>query len=303
MEVKSILAFDLDGTLTKRNTYIILPAGLTAILNALNEKGHVSVLVTGKPATYASRVIETNNLIDRGVIAENAGVYRKPGSNTISIYEESTVSAILALRKFLGIGEPGGGVRTITLKGKQHQMPVDPEDISILTFFTDPAPISHRWKFNQSISTDQMYSELRQEIIKNNWSDDLEILPPFPDGGIQIIRKSRTTGKIIDKSLLPEVAALLYDVQSLPPTAMFGDGHNDIPAMTPESITPLTFSNAHPEVIKFVQHKGGFVSRFEAPEGLGVVEGLYWLANRNFFQSDAGFVKELLLKSFNDILR
>ena len=207
----------------------------------------------------------------------------------------------MALRKSLGLEIPGGGLKILNFNGKKHQIPVDPEDISIVTLFTDPKFISHRWIFAQTIATEKVYEYLKELVIKNNWSHDLLVLPPFPDGGIQIIRKS-ITGKTIDKSLLPEVLRLMYDLTELPPIAMFGDGHNDIPAMTPKNIIPLTFINGYPTVKKFVEEKGGFISHSSAPEGLGIIEGLCWLATNNFFQSDSTFIMNLLVDTYPDLL-
>lgn len=302
MSPKSILAFDIDGTLTKRNTYVILPEGLSSILNALNEKGHYCIPVTGKPAAYAVRILETNNLQDKGLIAENGGVYRILGSGKISIYAESNISSIYALKESLGLERQGGGVRNIQINNTSYEAAVDPEDLSILTIFTDPIAVSHRWKYRHSIKADLMCQLLEKHIKENKWDKDLEVLPPFPDGGVQVIRKNRATGKTINKSLLPKIVKVMYKLDSYPPTAMFGDGHNDIPAMTPNTVIPLTFANAHPEVIEFVKKKNGFISQYPSPEGLGVIEGLYWLAKKNFFQSDSKYIAEIIIKQFPQML-
>lgn len=300
MKPNSILAFDIDGTLTKRNTYIILPEGLATVLNTLSEKGHYFLPVTGKPAPYATRIIEINHLVDRGVIAENAGVYRRYESNTVEIYERESVNAIYELKKTLGLTPTAGNLCDVFIEGKVHKIPVDPEDYSIFTLFTDPIFISHRWRFKQTITTEEVFNSLKK-LVQDKWQNQLVVLPPFPDGGIQVIRKTHT-GKIIDKSSIVEVIKIMFDLKNIPPIAMFGDGHNDIPAMTPKEVTALTFSNGHPSVIDFVKKRNGYVSQSPAPENYGVIEGLSWLVKNDFFKEDSNLVQNLLQNTFKEKL-
>jgi len=298
MEPKSVLAFDIDGTLTKRNTYNILPQGLATVLNTLSKAGHFFLPVTGKPIAYVSRLIQTNHLTDRGIIAENAGVYRKPESETIEIFEKESVKAICELKEMLGLVPSAGNICDIFIEGRAHKMPVDPEDHSILTLFTDPKFISHRWQFEQTITTEEVFDFL-QKIVQDKWDDQLKVIPPFPDGGIQVIRKTHT-GRIIDKSLIVDVIKIMFEMTEMPPIAMFGDGHNDVPAMTPKEVTAITFSNAHPLLIDFVKNKKGYISQSLAPDNYGTVEGLYWLVKTNFFKEDSNLVKRILDNTFKD---
>ena len=301
MKPKSILAFDIDGTLTKRNSYIIFPNKLPKMLYDLTQMGHFFVPVTGKPAAYAKRLIETNSLIDSGVIAENAGVFSKPESKKVDIYEKESIHAIYELKKALKLEPEAGNLCNVFINNELHKIPVDPEDYSIFTLFTDPKFISHRWQFEQTISTEEVF-EFLKNLINEKWKNQLVVLPPFPDGGIQVIRKTKS-GRMIDKSLLVELIKIMFDLIDLPPIAMFGDGHNDIPAMTPKEVIPITFSNGHPDVKKFVSEKGGFISQDLAPEKFGVIEGLVWLLKKSFFREDSKFVHGLLLKSYPDIIK
>lgn len=80
---KTILAFDLDGTLVPRNHFEIHPRGLSNLLEDLNNLGHISIPVTGKPAKYASNIFPINKLSNNGIIAENAGVYTLPHTTKV----------------------------------------------------------------------------------------------------------------------------------------------------------------------------------------------------------------------------
>jgi HAD superfamily hydrolase (TIGR01484 family) len=299
-EPKSILCFDLDGTLTPRNKFIIHPEGLNKLLNEISMLGHFVIPVTGKPASYAAQIYTTNNLVDRGIIAENAGVYRVPNCEEIMIYGPS-INEMRALREKLGIGMEKVNVTYILINDKEYEVAIDPGDVSILTVFTDPAHVSHRWDFKHTIQADKLVSSLREIIAVNRWDKFLEVLPSFPDGGVQVIRKDPRTGKSIDKaSLVYALEAMYPNVNNLS-IAMFGDGHNDIPAMSPDHIIPLTFSNAHEDAIQFVKLKKGFVSLLDSPEGLGVIDGIRWLASNNFFGVDSQHVGKLVTNTFPDL--
>ncbi|NMB57457.1 HAD hydrolase family protein [Candidatus Beckwithbacteria bacterium] len=81
-----MLAFDLDGTLTPRNQLVIHPLDLADLLNELSLMGHFVIPVTGKPVDYVAQIFPKNNLIDHGVIVENAEVYRQANSDKIKVY-------------------------------------------------------------------------------------------------------------------------------------------------------------------------------------------------------------------------
>jgi HAD superfamily hydrolase (TIGR01484 family) len=294
---KSILAFDLDGTLTQRNHFEICLEGLGKLLNELSTRGHFVIPVTGKPVSYAEKFLVTNNLIDRGIIAENAGVYREPGDSKIEVYGPS-LEEMLELRKTLGIGIEKVNVTNITLGKKKYEVVVDPDDVSILTIFTDPTYVTHRWSFNHSIDANILVEKIQNIIIANNWEANLVVLPPFPDGAVQIIRKDSVTDQPIDKSSLIFALNAIYPNIGNVPVAMFGDGHNDIPAMTSEKVIPITFANSHNNVLEFVKTKGGYISRFNTPDDLGVVDGLLWLANKDSFGDDSKYFSKLIVERF-----
>jgi len=290
---KSFLCFDLDGTLVPRNQLTIKPDYLTKILNKLSGLGHISIPVTGKPTTYADQIFPLNGLIDSGIIAENAGVYRLPNTNKIEVYGPS-IEQLGALRNCLEIGFDKVNVTTIKLKDNSYEVVIDPGDRSILTVFTDPAHVSHRWQFKHTISAEDVVEQLKNIIHENSWDTNLSVLPPFPDGGVQVIRKDSSTNQPVDKSNLTNVIQTMYPDSHNLPICMFGDGHNDIPAMSDPRVTGLTFSNAHPRVKEFVEQHKGYISPLSAPDNNGILDGLQWLANKNFFTSDTQKVMEIL---------
>lgn len=293
MILRGILAFDIDGTLTQRNQSKITPESLVGVLDHLDKMGYYSVPVTGKPAEYAIRLFAANNLDDRGIIAENSGVYRRPGDQTIEVFG-SSLEEMKSLRFLLGIKDGMGNVLQITLHDKQYDVAVDPEDISILTIFSDPEPVSHRWQFRKSIDALELHDQIQKIISEKDWVNYLEVLPPFPDGAIQVVRKNQITGETVNKSKILEVIGRMYEVSSPLPVAMFGDGHNDIPAMKPNGVIPITFANGDPDVKDVVTNKNGFVAPHPAVEGPGVVEGIFWLADdTSFFGQDSATVKNL----------
>lgn len=299
----SIMGFDVDGTLVPRNRQEIRPAGLTNLLNNVSDLGHHSVLVTGKPVEYASQIYSTNGLVDKGIVGENAGVFRRPGSDLVEVHGPS-LEELKALREIIGIGMDKVNVTKIILKGTEYEVVVDPGDKSILTIFTDPSNVTHRWNFNQSIDAEDLVGKLDNTIKTNGLDRNLAVLEPFPDGAVQVIRKDPTTGKPVDKSsLIATLRAMYPEMDDDINIAMFGDGHNDIPAMTPRKIIPVSFSNAHPDVKRFVSEKGGHLSTHDAPEGLGVIDGLLHLAERMFFGNDSKSIKDLILQAFPSLQR
>lgn len=298
---KTILAFDLDGTITARSHFEISPNGLGELLNNLSDMGHYVIPVTGKPAAYVEKIFSVNNLKDRGIIAENAGVYRKPGSQKIEVYGPS-LNELFSLREKLGIGMDKINVTNLSIDGNLYEAVIDPDDISILTIFTDPNYVLHRWDFKHSIDVNVLIEKIQNIILNNKWENNLIVLPPFPDGAMQVIRKDPNTQQSIDKSLISYVVGTMYPNSENIPIVMFGDGHNDILAMTPDNIIAITFANADEDVIKFVQAKGGFISKHNAPDGLGVVDGLLWLAKNNFFKENSEKIKKLIVKSFPKVI-
>jgi hypothetical protein len=290
LKPKTVLGFDLDGTLVERNKTEVRPEWLLPILNELDRMGHFSVPVTGKPSAYAMRILTENSLQHRGVIAENAGVYLRPGGTEPLVFGPG-LEAVSELRELLGIHELG--VTRIIIDGQAHEMVVDPEDASILTLFSRADAVRHRWEFHQTIGTEDLWEKLDKLIEAHGLNARLQLLPPFPDGGLQVIRRDEL-GEPIDKESLPLVIEALYELGSDVPIAMFGDGHNDIPAMKPASVIPLSFANAEEPVKEFVRTKQGFVSEFDAPDGNGVADGLVWLAQQGFFGADSERVSAIV---------
>ena len=199
-----MLAFDLDGTLTKRNQPQILPSYLPQLLNKLSKIGHVVIPVTGKPANYVINFLTVNKLTDNGIVAENAGVYRLPDHNRVSIFGPGT-DKISQLKTVLNLKYTDTGVTKIFINKHKYQVAVDPDDLSILTIFTDPQPVSHRWQFDHTIEADYLFAQIQSLLERMNLNSDLTVLPPFADGAIQVIRRDPVTNKNIDKACLIEV--------------------------------------------------------------------------------------------------
>ncbi|NMB57456.1 hypothetical protein GYA19_06010 [Candidatus Beckwithbacteria bacterium] len=206
------------------------------------------------------------------------------------------------LRDFLGIGMDKVNVVKILLKDKKYEVAIEPYDVSILTIFTDPSFVSHCFQFKHSIQADQLVEDLREIISTNKWNDFLSVLPAFPDGGVQIVRKDSKSGHPIDKSCLREVIAKMYPRTNHLPIAMFGDGHNDIPAMKVRNVIPLSFANAHEDIQEFIKMQKGHLSKFNAPEDLGVVDGLLYLAKKDFFKKDSRKIIDLIKNSFPNLV-
>lgn len=155
MDIYGVLAFDIDGTLTKPNHKDIEPKKLVQILKKLNKLGYVTMPVTGKPAPYAFEIIETNNLNHRGIIAENAGVYVLPNKKEIKCYGDGIDSMDLLLKK-IGVFRNINHAQKVCLDEGECEVVIDPGDVSILSIFTNPDTVSHRWNFNHTITADKM---------------------------------------------------------------------------------------------------------------------------------------------------
>jgi len=295
--IKSILAFDLDGTLTPRNQLHISPKGLPDLLNQLTAMGHLVIPVTGKPASYVSQLFPINSLTDSGIIAENAGVFRRAKQQNIEVYG-SSMEEMKKMRDLLQIGFDHVNVTNIIIKGISYEVAIDPGDVSILTVFTNASYVAHRWTFNQSITADELVEKLGELITENGCDNYLAVLPSFPDGGVQLIRKNSANSHPIDKSSLIQVLHSMYPHIDKVRIAMFGDGHNDIPAMKPDGVIPLTFSNAHEDVVNFIKTTNGYISPYEAPQSYGVVDGIYWLTTQSFFGQDENLIKKAIRSLF-----
>lgn len=138
------------------------------------------------------------------------------------------------LREIVGVGMDNVNVTKITIDNRDYEVVIDPDDYSIFTIFTDPSFVTHRWSYKHDIEANFLVEKLRQTVKLNNLENNLEVLEPFPDGGVQVIRKDDKTGKTIDKSYILEAIKMIYPNNKNLPVSMFGDGHNDIPAMSPE---------------------------------------------------------------------
>lgn len=292
---KGILAFDLDGTITPRNQKVITPPNLVALLNSIGKLGYFSILISGKPVSYIEQIAKDNQLDDYGLIGENAGSYKEKDSSEVKVFGPG-LEQINKLKNF--IDAHGKDVTSIQLDANYYQVVIDPGDVSILTIFTDPSHVSHRWRFRHDIQANELYSKLKELILKQKLNQTLEVLKPFPDGAIQVIRKDEETGKVIDKSAIIQTLEIMYPGSNIENVAMFGDGHNDIPAMSPEHVIPITFNNAEEVVKEYVKSRSGYISPYSSPEDLGVIDSIKWLSDRGFFKEDQANVEQSLKELF-----
>ena len=83
---KSVLALDIDGTITHPNNPEFANESSLQIIQKLHEMGHIAVPVTGKPKSYAERLFKPNNLEFKGSICENGAVYVRPGESGYTIF-------------------------------------------------------------------------------------------------------------------------------------------------------------------------------------------------------------------------
>lgn len=282
---KTVLVFDLDGTLTNRNQVIISPPGLADILRKLDNLGHYFIPGTGKPVAYCQTLFEENKLNDRGIIAENGGTFRRPGSKPEII--GSGIAELESLGRLIGLQKGFANVTQIIIDGKSYQVVVDPDNISTLTIFTDPSFVSHRWSFQKTIDAHFLVDSLKKIVQQNSLDKFLEVVPPFPDGGVQVIRKNANTGLPIDKGEIMNIVNQIYPGLPNQSVAMFGDGHNDVSAMMVNGVIPITFVNAHNSVIDYINQSGkGHISKYAAPDNFGIPESIIWLAKSGFFGAD-----------------
>lgn len=329
---KSVLGLDIDGTITKPNDPEFTNKATLESIRKLHQIGHYAVPVTGKSTSYANRLFEPNGLSFQGSICENGAVYLRPGELKPTIFG-GNAEALDKLREVLCLHQETlnwetarveRGVRLqelpTVIKFPEHEdkmaiVVIEGGKHGVLTLFTESAlkvdrrkwpessldhqkleGISRRWpEFEHNATREEIYAYLKETINEKGLTGKLDILPPHADGAIDIVRVDPETGNRIDKALLPQIIGEMYGRKDIP-IAMFGDGANDIPALTAEGVYAITFEGCDPKVIQAVREKGemGFVSPSGAPEGLGVAEGVYWLAKQDFFGEDIERVIEII---------
>ncbi len=297
-----LLSFDVDGTLAGPNYATFGIFGVyEMLLKELQQLPGVEVVLnSGKSIDY----LEMNAVRFGGryVIACNGAACQVLGGDRMIF--GGNHEDLLALRSLLGLKPHDEGVRTIRVDGRSYEVAVEEEKHDVvLTVFTEPEWVKHRWQFKGGIDRHGLYEHLQKLIQDHNLH--LHTLHPHGDGAIDIVRLHQD--KPIDKSTLPDMVAQLWPGVKVK-MAMFGDGANDVPAMTAPGVIGITFPEASEEKVKApVREHGGIITTQPAwikkdqggyISGGGVIEGVRLLAERGFFDD----LTEQVFKICNNFL-
>lgn len=298
-----LLSVDMDGTVAAPNQH--LTGVYEKFLKELQQVPRIEIVLnSGKSISYLER--EAARIGGRYVIAMNGSAMQILGGERMIF--GGNQKDIVTLRHLLALAPKDEGVRPISVKKDIFDVAVeeDKEDI-VLTLFSEPEWVKHRWQFDQGINKKELYDHLRNLIKKHNLH--LHVLNPHPDGAVDVVRLHNE--KPIDKSTLPKMVREVWSHVNMRHISMFGDGSNDVPAMLAHGVTGVTFPEANAErVIKPVILSGGIVTKRPAwiqkkegefiPGG-GVIEGIQLLADRGFFEDESKKVIDLCEKYLKKI--
>ena len=292
----SLLATDIDGTLTHPNTPPT--PEMRRFCQRLQALDAVELVpVSGKPCDYVWRFAEEIGCA--AVLGENCGAYQlraEIGEPPCVFAPERGAEDLLRLRELIGLGPTDEGVVRVTLGGDRGQVAVEEGKVSVLTLFceyTDPG-VKSRWQFEPRWSRVEAYQALWELIREHGLG--LFVLEPHGDGAVDVVRE-REQGAPLDKSVLPEALESALGVATTGGNvAMLGDGSNDVPAMILPGVVGVTFSNCdRQKVIEPVLAQGGadgqspgIVTERPAPDGGGPAEGILRLAAEQDFFGDQG---------------
>jgi len=236
------------------------------------------VLNSGKSPAYLEA--QARCFHGRYVIACNGGAWRACGGAT-KVFGPPTED-FARLRSLLDLAPGSTGVQPMRLDGRivpvaiEEGKQADGADIT-LTFFPEPEPVAHRWRFPPGVDRHTLRWHLSRLIARYGLA--LHVLEPHGDGAVDVVRI--VEGVPVTKATLPRLAAEMFPGAVLHLTHG-GDGSNDLPAMGAGGVTPLTAINCS-DTLQVAARKGGVVAGSPAPEGGAVLECYQELARRGFY--------------------
>lgn len=281
-----LISVDMDGTVAAPNQK--LSGVYEKFLRALQKLPRIEVVLnSGKSVKYLER--EAARINGRYIIAMNGATMQILGGDQMVF--GGNRKDIVKLRHLLGLKADDEGVKPIHVKKDTFNVAVEEgKGDMVLTLFSEPEWVKHRWQFDQGLHREEMHAHLKKLVKEHDLH--LHVLEPHPDGAVDVVRLYHE--KPIDKSTLPKMVRAVWAHAKLKQISMFGDGTNDVPALTAPGVVGFTFPEANVEkVIKPVLQSGGYVTARPAwiksetgtyiPGG-GVIEGIQTLAYKGFFE-------------------
>ncbi|MDD5152634.1 MAG: HAD hydrolase family protein [Candidatus Pacebacteria bacterium] len=298
-----LISVDMDGTVAAPN--MKLTGIYEKFLRELQEVPEIEIVLnSGKSISYLET--EAARIGAKYVIANNGAAMQILGGDQMIF--GGNRKDIIKLRHLVALKADDEGVRPIPVGKDVFNVAVEEgkKDI-VLTLFSEPEKVKHRYQFDQGINRMELYEHLKKLIKKNKLH--LHVLHPHPDGAVDVVRLYNS--KPIDKSTLPKMVRQVWSHDKVIQISMMGDGSNDVPAMVARGVIGVTFPEADSErVIKPVLEHGGIVTKRQAwgkdkagefiAEG-GVVEGIQELARRGFFKHLSGKVEKICEKYLPEI--
>jgi hypothetical protein len=235
------------------------------------------VLNSGKAPGYLEA--QARSFGGRFVIACNGAAWREVGGAT-RLFSPPTPD-FATLRRLLGIGVGTVGVVELGLTGRPEVVIEEGKrwegrDL-VLTLFTEPEPVRHRWQFRGGTDRDALRGVLQALIREHGLA--LAVLEPHGDGALDVVPVA--AGRAVGKWTLPVLARKMFP-DALLHLTHGGDGAGDLPAMEAEEVTPLSAANCE-STSPTASARGGVVASRRAPEGGAVLECYAALAKRGFY--------------------
>ena len=246
------------------------------------------VLNSGKSPDYLEE--QARSFGGRHAIACNGAAWRAVGGATRLFAPPSP--EFVRLRSLLGVTAEAvgvvelgftGGPEVVIEEGKR----CEGRDI-VLTFFTEPEPVRHRWRFRGGVDRQALYDVLQGLIWEQGL--DLAVLEPHGDGALDVV--PTVEGRAVAKWTLPELAREMYPKAVLHLTHG-GDGAGDLPAMEAAGVTPLSAYNCA-ATRQFAARRDGLVAQRPAPDGGAGLECYAALARRGFYGPLSRAVSEIV---------